>query len=145
MGTPMEIDPLDALLWCIRITAGEIQWLSDRMADLQEDDFIENTLIGKQFNIHARERRMRMQDLAKYSSMAVSLGIAERRVRLSEQYGELLARYTKGILEDLQLTPEQLKLAPTVVRRHLIAISGGLDGVVEQPAIPETVEGKLVA
>src|SRR5262249_50899427 len=47
LGKPVEMNPLDALLMCIRIAAGEVQWLSDRMAELEEKDWIENTITGK--------------------------------------------------------------------------------------------------
>lgn len=125
MGAPLEINPLDALLWCVKICAGEVQWLGERMAELQKENWTEDTLLGKQFHLFARERRTRMNDLANYSKIAISLGIAERAVRLAEQYGETLARLISGILADLELTADQQKLAPVIVRKHLIAIEGG--------------------
>src|SRR6516225_12107796 len=66
-GTPMEINPLDALLWCIKVRAGEVKWLSDRMAELKPEEFIENTMLGKQFHLYARERQKAMADLVKFS------------------------------------------------------------------------------
>jgi hypothetical protein len=127
LGTPVEINPVDALLMCIKIRAGEIKWLSDRMGDLQEKDFIEDTIVGKQFHLYARERQRAMSDLARYSQMAISLNIAERAVKMAETYGELLAQYTKGILDDLwpHLDAEGRKQAPHIVRKWLIALDGG--------------------
>jgi hypothetical protein len=124
-GTPMEINALDALMWMIKITAGEIKWLSDQMATLQEKDWVEDTIAGKQFHLFARERQKRADSLARYSAQAISLGIAERAVKLAETYADLLARLIQGILGDLDLTPEQRAKAPLVVRKHLIAIDGG--------------------
>jgi hypothetical protein len=124
-GTPMEINPLDALMWMIRMTAGEIQWLSEQMAEVQEADWIETGIMGKQFHIYARERRLRQDSLARYSAQAISLGIAERAIKMAETYADLLARLIQGILGDLDLTPEQRAKAPMVVRKHLIAIDGG--------------------
>jgi hypothetical protein len=57
--------------------------------------------------------------------MAISLGIAERAVKLAETYGEMLAQLIQGILGDLELTDEQRAKAPVIVRRHLIAIDSG--------------------
>jgi hypothetical protein len=147
MGTPIEMNPLDALLWCVKICAGEVQWLGEKMSELEQKDWTEDTLLGKQFHLFARERRTRMNDLANYSKIAISLGIAERAVRLAEQYGETLARLISGILGDLELTPDQLKKAPVVVRRHLIAIEGGRasDQPLEVPAVIEGEAGKKVA
>lgn len=124
-GRPMEINPLDALIMCIKICAGEVKWLSDRMVNLDEVDFVEDTIAGKQFHLYARERTKRMQDLARFSHMAISLGIAERAVKLAETYGEMIARLIQGILADLELNEEQRARAPQIVRRHLIALDGG--------------------
>lgn len=128
LGTPLEINPLDAILWCIKIRAGEVKWLSDRMHELDEKHWIEDTMVGKQFHLYARERQHAMADLARFSQMAVSLGIAERAVKLAETYGELLARYTKGLLDDLwpHLDAEGRAKAPQVVRRHLLVLDGGV-------------------
>lgn len=123
LGKEMEINPFDALLWVIRIRAGEVQWLTQRMSELDEKDWTESSLIGKQFHLFARERQAAMNDLARFSQMAISLGIAERSVRLAEQYGETLGRLIKGILEDLDLSPEQMANAPGVVRKHLVLVS----------------------
>src|SRR5215472_13987030 len=41
-GTPMEINPLDALLWRIKLRAGEVNWQRDRMTELKPEEFIEN-------------------------------------------------------------------------------------------------------
>lgn len=125
LGSPIEMNPLDALLWCIRIRAGEVQWLSDRMAELDEKAWVQETIVGKQFHLYARERQHAMQDLARFSQMAISLGIAERAVKLAETYGEMLARLIHGILGDLDLSDEQRAKAPIVVRKHLIALDGG--------------------
>jgi hypothetical protein len=136
LGRPLEINPLDGLLWCIKISAGEIKWLSDRMAELDEKEFTEDTIAGKQFHLYARERRYRMQDLARYSAQAVNLGIAERAVKLAETYGEMIASLIQGILGDLDLSAEQRARVPQVVRRHLILLDGGhpdLDGVEHKP------------
>jgi hypothetical protein len=136
LGTPIEINPLDALIWCIKIRAGEVKWLGDRMAKLEEKHWIEDTMVGKQFHLYARERQHAMNDLARYSQMAISLGIAERAVKLAETYGEMLANYTKRILEDLwpHLDAEGRAKAPHIVRRELVALDGGR---METPEVPQ--------
>src|SRR5262245_22389217 len=112
LGKEMEINPLDAILWCIRIRAGEVKWLSEKMADLNEKDWIADTLVGKQFHLFAKERQGAMNDLTRYSQIAISLGIAERAVRLAEQYGDMIYRLIDGILNDLNLTEAQRALVP---------------------------------
>jgi hypothetical protein len=129
LGTPMEINPLDAILWCIKIRAGEVKWLGERMAELDKENWEEQTMMGKQFHLYARERQKALNDLAKFSQMAISLGIAERAVKLAETYGELIARYTQGLLNDLwpHLDSEGRAKAPLIVRQHLIALDGGME------------------
>jgi hypothetical protein len=128
LGVPIEMNPLDALLWCIKIRAGEVKWLSDRMQELDQKDWVEDTMIGKQFHLYARERTKGLQDLAKFSQIAISLGIAERAVKLAETYGELIAMYTQNLLNDLwpHLDSEGRAKAPLIVRKHLIALDGGM-------------------
>lgn len=135
LGTPMDINPLDALLWCIKIKAGETKWLSEQMAELDEKDFVEDTIAGKQFHLYARERTKALKDLASFSQMAISLGIAERAVKLAEIYGETLARLIGGIMRDLEpfLSPEGKTQIPQIVRRHLILLDGGQDIEIEPP------------
>lgn len=127
LGNPIEINPLDALLACIRIRYGEVVWLTNKIAELDESEWLHDTIVGKQMHIWVKERHGAMQDLARYSSQAISLGISERAVRMAETYGERLAQLISGILSDLELTTEQRAQAPTIVRRHLVALDGGLE------------------
>ena len=141
LGNPIEINPLDALLWCIKIRAGEVQWLTERIAALEEKEWFEETIMGKAFHMYVRERQHAMQDLARYSQMAISLGIAERAVKLAETYGEMLAALIQGILGDLDLTSEQRVKAPSIVRKHLILMDGGMPDVPK----PEIEQRELTA
>jgi len=125
MGAPKEINPLDALIWCIKITAGEVEFCTHQLSLLKQDQWVESTIIGKQIHIWAKERQKSVDRLAKFSKDALALGIADRAVRLAEQYGASIARYTKGLLDDLELTPDQIKKAPLIVRKHLALLEGG--------------------
>lgn len=122
LGIPVEMNPLDALMWCIRLTAGEIVWYSDRMAELSEDQWIEDTFVGKQLHLFARNRTIAVDRLAKYSKWAVDSGIAERAMRLAESYGEQLYQLLHGVLEDLDLSPTQRQNAPAIITRHLLGL-----------------------
>jgi len=126
MGCPIEMNPVEAMIWCIRITAGEIKWLSDQIAEIDnEEDWVENTVIGKQMNIFVRERTAAQHRLFKFSSEAVKLGLAERAIKLAEMYGETIAAFMHGVLDDIDLTPAQQQQAKLAVRRHLILLEGG--------------------
>lgn len=56
---------------------------------------------------------------------ALKAGVEERRVRLAEQQGDLVAAAIRKILEALNLTPAQQALVGTVVPRELRLIAGG--------------------
>lgn len=143
MGAPVEINALDSLIWCIKLTAGEVEFCTQQLEILDKEEWLEHTIIGKQLHVWAKERQKAVDRLAKFSKDALALGIAERAVRLAEQYGSSIAKYTKGLLEDLELTPDQAKQAPLIVRKHLALLEGGAPVSDEDrrtlPAIPARV------
>lgn len=126
MGAPMDINPLDALVWCIRITAGEVQFCTEQLQMLKKEDWVQKTIIGEQIHLWAKERQKAVDRLAGFSKTAISLGIAEKAVRLAEQYGTALSRYTKGLLDDIMpfLTEEGRELLPGIVRKHILLMQG---------------------
>jgi hypothetical protein len=150
LGSPIELNPLEAIIWCIRITAGEVKWYSDKIEELEQEDWIEQTLVGKQLHLFARERQSAQDRLVRYSQIAISLGLAERAIRMAEMYGDAIARLLDGVLKDLQLSPVQKKMAPGVVRKHLMLLQGGrvqtspegLDEIIEGSAKEITSRGK---
>lgn len=136
LGNPIEISPDEALMRCIHIRSGEIVWLTARIAKLDEKKWLEDTMIGKQFHIYARERQAAMRDVARFAQMAISMNIAERQVRLAEMYGEMLANLLSGILQELSphLDEEGRALAPQIIRNHMVALDQS------QRALPEAAE-----
>jgi hypothetical protein len=125
MGAPRDINPLDAILWCIRITAGEIDWLSTEIAKVPEDQWFEHSVLGRQMNILQKTRAEAQDRLVRYSKDAIQLGLAERAVRMAEEFGSVLARFVEGLAAELGLTPEQAERWPMIVRRHLILMESG--------------------
>jgi hypothetical protein len=125
LGKPIEVTPEEAILNCIKIRSGEVQWLTDRMAQLEEKHWVEETMLGKQFHLYARERQAAMRDLAKFGQMAIQMNIEERRVRIAETYGESIAMLLRGILDELMphMTKEGREGAPAIVKRHLVALT----------------------
>jgi hypothetical protein len=117
MGAPKDINPIDALMWCIRLTAGEVEFCTEQMELLEKDDWIEHTILGKQLHLWAKERQNAVDRLAKFSKDAISLGIAERAVRVAEMYGQSIAKLLRG-------TPDQNKRVPHIIRKHLVLMEG---------------------
>lgn len=134
-GTPVDINAVDALLNEIKWTAGHVDWLRGKVAELDEDTLIwgktRDKSGGQDFGTTMEAKpsvwhQMLMAErahLVKVCGTAISAGIEERRVRIAEQQGQLVATVIRGILDDLSLTPDQVAQVQHVVPRHLRAIS----------------------
>src|SRR5262245_10258455 len=132
MGSPKDMNPIDAITWCIRITAGEVEGLSTQIALVDEVKWVEHTPLGKQMNVLVRARGEAQDRLVKYSKDAISLGLTARAIRLAEQFGATIARLLDGVAHDLGLTKAQQQVWPGIVRKHLILLEGA--GVVNHEA-----------
>jgi len=141
LGRPVDTTPTEALLEEVKWTAGHVAWLRERVQELEQDqvvwgrtqevekgsgefpgtDTTKAAAPNVWLDLYDRERK----HLVQVCSAALKAGIEERRVRLAEQQGQLVALVIRQILEDLQLTPEQQQLVPTVVPARLRAIEGG--------------------
>lgn len=138
-GLPREIDPRDALLEEVYRSAGAVDWLRQQVQALEADaviwgkaeevekqagefpgvDTTHKAAVHVWVELYARERK-HLVDVAK---VAIAAGIEERKVRLAEQQGALLAGVIKNILGDLDLTIEQQARVGEVVPRHLRAVA----------------------
>lgn len=142
-GLPREINPRDALLEEVYRTAGAVDWLTAKVRELDPEAAVwgvtEEVYKGSgEFTgtdtTHAAAANMWVQlwqkerkHLVDVSKAAISAGIEERRVKLAEQQGALLASVIKQILGDLNLTADQASRAPRVVADRLRAISMSLN------------------
>lgn len=134
-GTPVDISPTEALLQEVRRSAGHVQWLGQMIQQMGEEAkgvpagaLI--TVLTEQghrpaafIDVYRKER----EHLARVAKLAIDAGIAERHVRLAEQQGQLVAGVIQSILAKLDLSPEQRRLAPQIVRGELLSL--GTDGV----------------
>jgi hypothetical protein len=140
MGSPLDVEPHVAILECIRIAAGEVRYASEQIAALEPDDAAGQVVTtierfggenggGSEtrhgppaLHIWIAARHQAMDRLVDYSKVAINAGIEERRVKLAESQGALLAQAIRGILAELGVDdrPE----VPAVVRRHLTVIAG---------------------
>jgi hypothetical protein len=143
MGPALEVDPMDAMLWCVRIAAGEVAYTTMKVEQLEEpeavgrlqtsstheatggdkmESWVENTAGLPELHIWIRARREALDRLAKFSKMALDAGIAERQVALAESAGDELALAIREILDGLSLTVDQEKIAPQIVRSALVKL-----------------------
>lgn len=134
-GRKIETTPTDALLEEVQWTAGHVAWLRERVGELEQNEMVWNKTRAKEgghdsgiteeaaphmwLKLYQQERA----HLVKVCGEAIRCGIEERRVRLAESQGVLVAQMIRAILGDLDLSPEQAARVPEVVPRHLRALS----------------------
>src|SRR3990167_2803757 len=83
------------------------------------------TVAPETLNVWVRVRHRCMDNLAKYSKMAIDAGLKEREVALAERYGQMIAVLLEKVLGDLALTSTQKKKAPEIVRARLLELEKG--------------------
>ena len=147
LGARRDIHPADALLELVHWTAGEVDYWRQRVVQLADQDPDALTW-GKTSETEKQATEFRGTDttheaapnvayrmltdasnrLAAYASAALKAGVEERRVRLAEKQGALVADVIRGILTDLHLTPEQELLVGTVVPQRLRQLAAAPEG-----------------
>lgn len=142
-AAPVDVDPSQALLDLVHWTAGEVTYWRTQVQALAGENadaltwgktkHVEGAGAEGYVNQDTEEAAPHIayrmltdaQDrLAKYATAALRAGVEERRVRLAEQQGELVAGAIRAILTDLGLTAEQSARVPEVVPRHLRLLAG---------------------
>lgn len=141
LGLPVDIDPAKALLDEIARTNGAVLWLRGKVQELEPEQLAWGKTehqdgIGPQgvvdvttekaapsvwYDLYMTERK----HLAQVSAIALRAGIEERRIRLAESQGDLVAGAIRNILDALGLTDEQLARVPEIVPRALRALQDG--------------------
>jgi len=116
-GLPVDIDPAAALLQEVKRSAGIVDYLSQRVAELEADEVVwsralEREQTGGEFpgftteyrasvnvwvQLYAAERR----HLAEVCAKAIQAGVAERQVRVAEEQGRLVGDLLRAIIDGL--------------------------------------------
>lgn len=139
-GLPRDISPTDALLEEVRYSAGHVAWLREKVRELEDADLVwgvteeahktatefsgvDTTWAAKPnvwLELYYRERK----HLVEVTKAAISVGIEERRVRLAEAQGALVAEVFRRVFARLNLTAEQTARVPVVVSEELRRAAG---------------------
>lgn len=139
LGLPQDIDPAKALLDEIARAHGIVLWLQEKVRELEPDELIWGKVetqqgIGPQGPVDTTTERAEFhawyqlymaerKHLVAVSAAALKAGVEERRVKLAEAQGDIIAKAIRAILNALNLTPQQLELVPIIVPRELRALS----------------------
>ena len=134
-GLPVETTPEQAILDEVQRTAGHVAWLQEQVRALTKGELVWGMTKAKEGghdggiteeavpNAFLRLYQEERKHLVTVCAAALRAGIEERRVKLAEQQGALVAQVIRAILGDLKLTSEQREMIPEVVPRHLRALA----------------------
>lgn len=145
MALPVTIDPLDALLEELARTNGMVYWLSQKVATLKEER--EDGLQGSEMvgpvggasggipewkpSVWIAMWEAERAHLAKVAKVCLDAGIDERRVKLAEAQGQMIAAAIRDVLVRLDLDPDSVKVR-AAVREGLLTIQGQGRELVEE-------------
>lgn len=149
MGTPLAVEPIEAILQCIQIAAGEVRYASERIAELEEKDAAgpvrtvvdrplqlargEESATQRARELHLgppalhiwiRARHEAMDRLVGYSKAAIAAGIAERQVKIAESQAQLLAEAMRRFAVSMGHDPADPRVREGL-RASLTVIAGG--------------------
>lgn len=122
MATSLRVTPAQGLLGVLHLAAGQLQFVTQKVAELPEKDLLVNTPFGTAENPWLRLQRQIMQDVAKFSRSAADMGIQERQQNLAETQTSLVAQLMEKVLGELDLTPAQRKQVGPAIREHLTLV-----------------------
>jgi len=146
MGVPLPIRPIDALLECIKIAAGEVRYCSDRIADLTLEQAAGPVITTRPLkeekgaesrtervedhgppalHIWIKARHEAMDRLVTYSKIALANRIDERLVEIAKEEANQVAEAMKLLARALGFDPADPKVREAM-RGSLTAIDGGL-------------------
>ncbi|MFD4968952.1 hypothetical protein [Streptomyces sp. NPDC058424] len=144
-GRKIDTTATEALLDEVQWTAGHVAWLRERVQEIEGAAAAgadrEHPLVwgvtreksgGEDFgtteeaapNVWLKLYQQERAHLVKVCAEAIKAGIEERRIKLAEQQGVLVAQAIRAILADLNLTADQQAQVPEIVPRHLRALAG---------------------
>jgi hypothetical protein len=142
MGLPIEVTPHEALLYCVHITAGAVDYCNGMIEELEdavvtptvethkewmggEDGGGSSTTIvykEQELNLWIKARDDYVEKLSRFSKMALDARIDERMISLAENQAAMMRPIFVAVFTDLQLTDEQRAKAPDILRKHLLPL-----------------------
>lgn len=113
-GLPVDVSPSEALLDEVRWTAGHVQYLRNKVQELDEDMLtfgiqrvvtdekgkMERTLVAQVnvwYNLYLQERK----HLVEVSKAAIMSGVEQRKIELAEQQGQMVAAVVRRVLDSM--------------------------------------------
>lgn len=133
MGTPIMVPPGQALLRCVYMIAGEVQYMTEKIHALPSPFVQEEVRDGdgqlvtrdtERFHPWISARQKSIDRLARISTMAVNANVMAREVAVQETLAEIAAVFTSQVMDRLGLTEEQREALPEAVEQALLTAPG---------------------
>jgi len=134
-GLPRDIPAIDALMEEVRWTAGHVAWLREQVQAISPADLVwgmreqadkgatefagTDTTYAAMPNIWLELYYRERKHLVEVTKAVIVAGIEERRVRLEESKGQLVAEIIKRITGRLGLSAEQSAILPMIASEEL--------------------------
>lgn len=118
LGESYEMEPVEALLWMVNLSAGQVHYLGEELAAIDGPRTSGESLIFQRLWNEERDR------LARISKAALDAGVTERAITLAERTGAAIADVLRAVFHDpeLRLSGKQQAQLPDLLRRHLVAV-----------------------
>lgn len=115
MGEPLDIEPHEGLIHCIRLAAGHLKYVTDERMKL-DSPFVQ-TMFGPQPNHWITLEQQCMDRLTGYVALAEKLRIDEKRIRAARVEAEPLRDLLGPMLRELGVFDDPR--TPEIVARHI--------------------------
>jgi P27 family predicted phage terminase small subunit len=136
-GEPLDIGPAQALLWRVRVLAGEVARLDVTCASLERDELVwgrltetdddvtgRKTTYGARTSMWQQIRQSREAVLQSNCEAALRANVAERLVDLQVQQAQNLQRFIMALLGDFGIPADDPRI-PVVVPQRLRELDAG--------------------
>lgn len=139
LGEPIDTDPVEGMRNLIAWSVGHVTWYRQQLrlfkpdalvwgeTEVRESDLSGLTITQKaQLNAWLKLYNDERDRLAKLFAVAMHHGLAEREIRAIEQegdqIGEAMVSYARKLAERVELSPDQLRAAVSLVPEVLLEI-----------------------
>lgn len=161
LGPPREVDPGVALLEEIHRTAGNVAWLANKVAELEDSEMVWSKVMtahesvsggpGGGYTMRRKENRqtinawyeiyMRERDhLMRATTKALQVGIEERKVHLAERGVDALESALSSALLELGLDPQSAHVRATIGAHLRLALEADIFGIDKPESQPLVVD-----
>lgn len=134
---PIQVEPHNAALWAIWITAGEISYLNSLIEAAGDDTSEIRTIL--------KERRPLVRELRQSANDAMRSGLSEKQLHLAERMAAIVGEAIMEVTARLNLTRRQREAFPIIldeVLRNLELGNGNVEGSINKAFVTADVVGR---